>query len=806
MKDFFAMRRNKIRQRNALLLVLVPFFLLLSACGASGERNSDDIVTLPEVGDEIEMVQAIASSQQKNLATPKVVVPSDIGFDLWWRFVGSDELEMLVDRAVVNSQTLQIAAQRVVQAKASSIQAGASSLPELQASTGYTVSAPRGGLGSVAKGSSPKISDGAYNLDLDATYTVDLWGGRASLSQSADLKLKRAIYQYDAELLSLVTSLSKSYLTYLSLNDRIANAQESEQALASMLAAMEDLYARGDATVVELQMQRSSVFDSRILLPSLLLQRQKLEHQIARLVGVAPGELNLSGQGLSSIQFPADVRNISSNYILRRPDVRAIEAALFAAEADLDVARASLFPALTLSAGVGFGSSNFDELFQPHTLMWNFIAGLSATIFDGGRKEQQIKYSQAVRAEIVESYVFTVYGGLQKVKDALADLEYSEDKLQMQRVSTDASRIAYEFGFESYRVGGIDFLTFLDSMHTYQKRRDELFVYDLEYYQAFIDFYSALGGGIAYRGVGKEANPELNSANISAGAQVYQRNLGWLPQPERVERDDWLVRLSGVYDRFSVEAMLRDLSRRYTDLSPVKELFAERIGFSQSEHESGEAWYAISATGFSSRDAAVSWCDKLRKTQQRCVIYQAEDSFEVEGRFTLQDAINEGQKQRLAALAAVRKPAASQPVQAANPLNIDKTKEEHGRAYSLLNTEDGKAWLIGNNSYRVWQFSTGDALHYSGQVKSIDGQHVVVSFDGRDYLLKPIYYLEAIEASQTSEPVAKLRWGGRSGKVFYYKVGDKVYGNGVVEAISKQAIVINWKGFLVSLMLDQKSR
>ncbi|OPX57087.1 efflux transporter, outer membrane factor (OMF) lipoprotein, NodT family [Oceanospirillum multiglobuliferum] len=788
-----------LKKYGLQILKTASILLLLSACSVSDGKNSDDIVTLPEIGDQVDSINAVSANDEKKVGYSRGVMPSDIGFDLWWRFVGSDELEMLIDRAVVNSQTLQISAQRVVQAKALSIQADASSLPDVNAKAGYSINAPKSGVDSTAKGGSPKANSGTYNIGLDATYTVDLWGQRENLSRSSDLKLKQAIYQYDAELLNLVTELSKRYLEYLSLNDRIANAKESEQALASMLTSMEALYEQGDATAVEMQMQRSSVYNSKILLPSLLLQQKKLEHQIARLVGVAPGELALSNNGLSSVRLPADVRSISSSYILRRPDVRAIEAAMLAADADLHVARAALLPSLTLSSGVGFGSSNFDELFQPHTLMWNFISSLTATIFDGGKKEQQVKYSQAVRAELVESYVFTLYAGLQSAKDALASLEYSEDRLEIQRVSTEASKIAYEFGFESYQVGGIDFLTFLDSAHSYQKRKDELFVFDLEYYQSFVDFYSALGGGILYRGSDK---PRYNQKTILSSQVIKRRSYtegGWLDKAVRVERDDWLVRLSGVYDQFSVEAVLRDLPRRYSNLKPVKEILAEKIGFNKEDRNNGVSWYALSAIGFASKEEAVSWCDMLRKTQQRCIVYKMKDSFEVEGKFTLKAADGIHSLEHMYAINEEKKRSQEVGFEADNK----KFNNKYGRVYSLLSINDNEAWLIGNSSYRVWKFSAGDQLHYSGNVRSVDKESVIVSFDGSDYLLKPIYYLEKVESNSAGSLVAKVRWGGRSGKVFFYRVGDKVYGNGTVEEINSNAVVINWKGYRISLALNQ---
>nr|WP_255487433.1 TolC family protein [Oceanospirillum sediminis] len=764
------------------MLFQTGLVFLLAGC-ASSPHMSDDAVPVPEIGDQHPSVKNEAGQVKK---LPAVTVPDDKYFGRWWRYLGNDELVMLIDRAIINNQQLQISAQRVVQAKARAGQEAAASLPVLDFRAGYSVEAPGRGIGSVPKGRSPN-GDEEYELKLDASYTVDLWGQRKSLADSAELKLQQAVYQYDAQLLQTITDLTKNYLQYLSINDRIRNAQESEKDLMSMLQGMKDLYEQGDATVVEMEIQKSSVYSTRTVLPTLLLQKAQLVNQIAIQTGSAPGALHLSDQGLSSVSFPSEVTGISSSYVLRRPDIRALESAMQAADADLEVARTEVLPALNLSAGIGYGARKVSDLLQPHTLMWDFIANLTLNVFDGGRQQQQIRLAQSVRSELVETYVFNIYSGLQRAKDALFEIDFTHKRLQLQDESVRAAKAAKELGFEAYRAGGIDFLTFLDSSLSYQQRRDEQYNNNLEYYLAFVDLYTALGGGIPYREV-----PGTVSLT------QWQDEFGWQDKPSEYEPEDdaWFVRISGVYDRFAVEAMLRDFVRRYpADMkSDLNILVQPLVGDSQNNPQ--QVWYVLNVDGFDDEGQARQWCEMLRQSLQRCSVFQPEDDFRLSARFSIAEMSSAEHEARLP-------PGDWSPVspQAGGMLTAEANyisragkpmKINFGKAYSLLKIENGTAWLIGNNTHRIWKVNVGDDLHYNGRVVEISVDGVVLEFSGKHYFLKPVYQLQSTVLAPDGRWMAHLRWGGASNKLFTRRVGDKVYGSGVIRVISETGVIIEW--------------
>lgn len=767
------------------------FFLLmtlgLTACSASllQDELNKDIVTLPEIGDQIPSIANTAISTPK---TPTIRAPNEVTFNLWWRYTGNKELATLIDRAITNSQMLQIAAQRVVQAKARFIQAGAQNMPSITAQAGYSIEAPTDGIGSVPVGGRARGS-GEFEVGLLGSYTLDLWGQRKSLAKSADLKLKQAVFQYDAQLLDLISQLSKSYFEYLSLNDRINTTKETEQTLNAMLMAMEDRYRLGDATIVELQIQRSVIFGSRVRLPTLLKERQQLKYEIAHLMGISPDYLALSNLGLTSVSLPQDVQGISTAHLLRRPDIRAIESAMLAADADLDVARKALLPGLTLAADLSSGVKSPADLFQPNTLIWNVLSTLSATVFDGGAKEQEVKYAQAVRNELIESYVNTVHNGLRATRSAITELEFSGERLALQQESTNAAKVAQDFGFDAYSVGGIDFLTFLNSIESYQERQASFYQFELEYYQAFVDFFAALGGGIPYR--------EINEHNSVD-------EVGWLNKPKAFTESPWLVKLTGVFDRFAIEALMRDLPRRYTSLAPAQTLLVEKVGVDITTATGNAIWYSVNFTGFEQEQDAVNWCQMLRSVQQRCVIYQPVENFEYVGLFNITDI--EQQADRLDSalfdkMPDIKRNVWQTPAIETNDLaNFNQEASlSFAQRYSLLNIMGNQAWLIDNQTYQIQQISLGETLALGVVLTRIETDRVVLNFQNKDYRLYPLYRVASIEKDASGQTFARMHWGRNNKEAYHYKVGDSLYGGGVINLIDTQQVGIDWKGTQILL-------
>ncbi|OGS92666.1 MAG: hypothetical protein A2061_02685 [Gallionellales bacterium GWA2_59_43] len=427
------------------------------------------------------------------LENPIPASPLSTALPEWWRMLGSEELNHLIDRALANNHDLRIASLRVAQLKARMEIAGADKLPTITLPVRSETYYPEWGIGNP---NNTNRSRSTHQISLRADWRPDLWGETASLYESAEFQLMRATYQRDDMQRIVVARIAADYLEYLSLNDRLNATHETEKTLKEMFESVKARMEIGDATITELEQQRAAGYAVRATIPVLEQQRVVVQNRIAGFMGTVPEELTLSRQGMDTVAFPAVLPGLPSTLLLRRPDVRAVEARLLAADADIDVARARLLPPLDLTAEVGYGSLYLSRLFSSPTLFWNTIANLSVTLFDSGKRDKEVEFAKAIHEEMVETYIRVIYDAVREVDDSLSAIRHMGKQLEEQSVATESSFRAWNYSQEAYHAGAVDYLVMLDTERTYHRHLDDLYRYKMERYRGLVDLFSALGGGV----------------------------------------------------------------------------------------------------------------------------------------------------------------------------------------------------------------------------------------------------------------------------------------------------------------------
>lgn len=536
----------------------------------------------------------------------------------WWRVLGSRELDALMDQAIANNTDLRIATLRIVQAKARSEQARADEFPVVTVPYGARSEAPADGAGSGAPGR-PVVSRHLYEGSLRGDWRLDVWGERRALAESAQMQLWRAIYQRDDARRTVAASVASQYVEYLSLNDRLRVARETEIVLRGMLEAVGGRLKGGDATITELEQQRAAVFAVRATIPGIELQRENAINALAQLLGATPGSLELSHRGMDSLAFPRVLPGVPANLLLRRPDVRATEARLLAADADIDVARTRLLPPIDLTAQIGYGSLAFSRLFQPYNLAWNAIANLTATIFDYGKRSNEVAFARALHEELVETYARVLYGAIRETEDAIASVQMNARRLEAQGDAAKASKRAWDLSMESYREGAIDYLVLIDTERTYHRNLDEYHRISMERHKGLVSLFSALGGGIPRNSPApSRGSPPADAINIEFATRAAP--IRFLPHALEAEagRHYWLVELAGLQDRAGVTHVWRDLTHRFPELMSDRFILPRLQGRVASEKEEQAAWYRVFIATFASAEPAKAFCDRLSAALMRC--------------------------------------------------------------------------------------------------------------------------------------------------------------------------------------------
>jgi multidrug efflux system outer membrane protein len=601
--------------------------LVLILGGCAIKRAHYDVPDIP-------LPSQFAAPQPENSLSGDEAAPLDNVLPKWWRLLGNQELDALVDRALANNLDLRIATSRIAQARARSEQVGADRFPSISIPLQVRSEAPEGGIGTVAEGGKI-ITRHTYQAAVRADWRPDLWGEVQSEYESSDLQLWRATFQRDDIQRALVANVASTYADYLSLRDRMRITEESEMMLSALLASVQERMEKGDATVIDFEQQRSAVYQVRAVIPSIRLQRNQILNHLATLVGAVPGGLTLSeDSGLDALGYPIVVPGIPTALLLRRPDVRVLEATMLAADANIDVARARILPPLDLTAQRGTGSYQFARLFQPATLFWTGIASLSANIFDFGKRSSEVAYAREVHEELVESYVRTLFSAVREVEDAQSGIELNGQRFSAQKESVASAQRAWNFSRESYDAGAIDYLTLLDTERNYHAKLDELYRIRLSHYRSMIDLFQALGGGVETGGKipGKGKRPlPLTVADAGLILSTIPPLAAEEPLVEskllEAKGEHWLIELPSVASRTAIAATSRDLHARFAGLMEQRVVLSRQLGsVLDSAKIERSSWYRLFVGVFQGKDLAEQFCNALKLQQMRCKVFSSQSS------------------------------------------------------------------------------------------------------------------------------------------------------------------------------------
>jgi multidrug efflux system outer membrane protein len=230
-------------------------------------------------------------------------------------------------------------------------------------------------------------------------------------------------------------------------------------------------------------------------IPPLLQQFRQTVNALAVLIGKTPESVDVDAGTLTALTRPAVVEGLPSQLLARRPDVAEAEQHLIAANANITVARAALFPAIQLTASGGYESSALASLFNPANRLYTLTAGLTQPIFHGGALRGQVAFSNAQYAELLSTYHKTVISAFSNVEDALVATQQTKEQQARQQDAVDKARRAYQFAQTQMSAGVVNILTVLNTENALFSAEDELVQVQYLHLQSLVDLFTALGGG-----------------------------------------------------------------------------------------------------------------------------------------------------------------------------------------------------------------------------------------------------------------------------------------------------------------------
>lgn len=388
----------------------------------------------------------------------KVALPGQIDSGhRWWEAYGDSVLNGLIEQAITANQNIRVAQAQYRQAQATAAIARASLWP----SVGVSAGAGRAQTNSNAAG--VRLGD-TYSVGLNASWEADIWGRVRRSVEAGDATSQAGAANLAAARLSIQATLAQNYLQL-----RVTDVQKdlyarTVDAFSRALELTRHQYDAGVALRSDVAQAETQLRAAQAQMIDLDATRNQLEHAIAILIGKAPAAFSLApldkadGAALQAAMPPVPT-GLPSELLERRPDIAAAERLAAAANANIGVARAAYFPALTLSAGGGYNSVAFSQLFDTPSRVWSLGSTLAAVLFDGGARSARNDQATAAFDGAVASYKQTVLNGLQEVEDNLSTLRVLNQESQVQDQAVKAAQLSERLALSQYQAGTTTYLS-----------------------------------------------------------------------------------------------------------------------------------------------------------------------------------------------------------------------------------------------------------------------------------------------------------------------------------------------------------
>jgi multidrug efflux system outer membrane protein len=423
--------------------------------------------------------------------------PAGTGVDSsWWRAFNDPSLTGLVEEALQHNADLSLAAARIAEARAVLNLRDAERYPLL---SGQASGARQQGSAETAQPGGGVIYNN-FGISAVLNYEVDLWGRLARASEAARAQLLAGVASRDAIRLAVAADVASGYFNLRALDQQLAIAERTVQTREGSYRFQESRYRNGAISQLVFRQAESELAAARAELPALRQQRVLQINALSVLLGRTPREIVQQGipGGRPIDELPAMPEvpmGLPSALLERRPDIRAAEEQLRAANAEIGIARAAYFPTLSLTGLFGSQSDELSNLFNGPAKTWQFGGNLAGPLIDFGRTRANVRAAEARRQQALVNYQQTVRIAFREVLDALESRSATSERLVAQEQQVTALRETARLAQRRFDEGYSDYLEVLDAQRS-------LFTVELarvttqqQRLRALVDLYKALGGG-----------------------------------------------------------------------------------------------------------------------------------------------------------------------------------------------------------------------------------------------------------------------------------------------------------------------
>ena len=415
----------------------------------------------------------------------------------WFDVFGDEQLRSLIQTALEHNFDLRVAIARVEEARAGLGIVRSNQFPSFGAQGEVDINRlSRDGATPLPATFLPSQNRnfGSASLGL-LSYEIDIWGKLRRATESARASLLGAGENQKAVITTLISDVATAYLTLRELDYTLEISERTLRTREQSLELTQSRAIGGVSTLLDLRQAEQLVDTAAQTIPGIQQQIEQTENQIHLLLGDSPGTV-MRGKDFMSQGLPPEVPpGLPSELLERRPDIRAAEDTLIAANAQIGVAKATYFPTLSLSGALGGQSTQLAALFAGPNTIWSLVPQVTQPIFTAGRLKSSLRLAQAQRDEALVQYEKTVQTAFYEVSNGLIAHQRVRESRERQEDLVQTLQDRLRLAYIRYR-GGVD--TQLDALDADR----DLFQAELDLAQirlneslTVVQLYKALGGG-----------------------------------------------------------------------------------------------------------------------------------------------------------------------------------------------------------------------------------------------------------------------------------------------------------------------
>ena len=433
--------------------------------------------------------QTLPASYQESQASDA----AEAMINQWWTLYNDEVLNDLISKASKNNTDLKIAVARIEEADGYMREVGAALFPQVNVdSSASRYKVTELGATPLFNGMSPTRSN--YNVKLSTTFELDFWGKLRRAQESAKAQALASRFAKDTVDLSLKSLVTGDYLLLRSLEAQFELSKASMKSREESLALTQRRLEGGVSSALDVHQAEVAYNNLKAQLADLTRQRAIIEHQLAVLAGDL--DLKIAAGDIQSLPIPpVPPVGLPSTLLEARPDVRQAEQNLIAANAKIGVAKAALFPTISLTAGLGGESKDLGDILKSAARIWNGGLSLNLPVFDSGRLSSRVDQASAEKKQLLASYERAVQNAFTEVNDALVNVRQNTEREAALNASQSSASKALEIANNRYKSGYTGYLEVLDAQRVFNDA-------SLAYVQSrqarltsTVELFKALGGG-----------------------------------------------------------------------------------------------------------------------------------------------------------------------------------------------------------------------------------------------------------------------------------------------------------------------